>query len=53
MVKDELTIEMEHVITIDGRGRPRKARYLLELIEKFGIEEVMKVLGEMSTRKFF
>jgi hypothetical protein len=51
--KDHLTIEMENVITIDGRGRPKKAHLLLKLIQDNGIEEVMRVLGELSTRKFF
>lgn len=52
-MKDELTKEMENVITIDGRGRPKKAQLLLKLIEDNGIEEVMRVLQELSTRKFF
>jgi hypothetical protein len=53
MEKDALTKEMENVITIDGRGRPKKAQLLLKLIEDVGIEEVKRVLQELSTRKFF
>jgi dissimilatory sulfite reductase (desulfoviridin) alpha/beta subunit len=53
MNKDELTKELEKVLTIDGRGRPKKAQLLLSLIEKYGWEEFMKVVAEISTRKFF
>ena len=53
MDKSKLTLEMENVITIAGRGRPKKAQLLLQLIQEYGVEEVMKVLGELSTRKFF
>lgn len=49
----DLTTELEKVLTIDGRGRPKKAQLLLELIKEFGIEEVMKVLGEIKLRKSF
>jgi hypothetical protein len=52
-VKDELTIEMEKVLTIDGRGRPKKAQLLLQLIEKNGLEEVLRVLNEIGERKCF
>ncbi len=52
-MNDELTKEMEKVLTTDGKGRPRKAQLLLKLLEESGIEEVKKVLGEMSTRKSF
>lgn len=44
---------MEQVVTIDGRGRPKKAQLLLKLIQDNGIEEVMRVLGELGERKFF
>jgi len=50
---DKLTKQLENIITIDGRGRPAKARLLLQLIEEVGIEEVMKVLKEFGERKFF
>ncbi len=53
MSTEELTKQMENVLTIDGRGRPRKAILLINLIMDVGIEEVMKVLDEISTRRFF
>lgn len=51
----ERTIEdlLERVITIDGRGRPLKARLLLDLIKRYGINEVTKVLKEFGERKHF
>lgn len=53
MEKTKLTMELENVVTIDGRGRPKKAKLLLELIQEFGIEEVKKELEIISKRKFF
>lgn len=49
----KLTKELENVVTIDGRGRPKKALLLLELIEEFGIEAVKGELKKFSERKFF
>jgi len=49
----KLTKELENVVTIDGRGRPKKALLLLELIQEFGIEAVMEELKKFSERKFF
>lgn len=51
--KPRLTSELENVVTIDGRGRPKKAKLLLELIEEFGIEQVKAELEKISQRKFF
>lgn len=51
--KSKLTTELENVITIDGRGRPKKAVLFLELVKEFGIEEVMKEIEKFSERKFF
>jgi hypothetical protein len=51
--KPKLTAELENVVTIDGRGRPKKAKLLLELIQEFGIEAVMEELKKFSERKFF
>lgn len=50
---DHLIKELEKVLTIDGRGRPKKAQLLLELIEKFGMENVVKELKHLGERKFF
>src|SRR5690606_35471758 len=49
----KLTKELENVVTIDGRGRPKKALLFLELIQEFGIEAVMEELKKFSKRKFF
>jgi hypothetical protein len=51
--KSKLTLELENVVTIDGRGRPKKAKLLLELIQEFGIEQVKAELEKFSQRKFF
>lgn len=51
--KSKLTLELENVVTIDGRGRPKKAKLLLELIQEFGIEQVKAELEKISQRKFF
>ena len=51
--KSPLALELENVVTIDGRGRPKKAKLLLELIQQFGIEEVKKELEIIAARKFF
>jgi thioredoxin reductase len=51
--KPKLTAELENVVTIDGRGRPKKAKLFLELVEEFGIEAVMEELKKFSERKFF
>lgn len=49
----KLTKELENVLTIDGRGRPKKAVLLLELIQEFGIEAVMGEVKKFTERKFF
>lgn len=51
--KPKLTAELENIVTIDGRGRPKKAKLLLELIQEFGIEAVTEELKKFSERKFF
>lgn len=51
--KSKLTAELENVITIDGRGRPKKAVLLLALVEEFGIEAVIEEVKKFSERKFF
>ena len=52
-MNEELIKKMESVLTIDGRGRPKKAQLLLDLITVYGIEEVMKVIKEFGERKNF
>lgn len=49
----KLTKELENVVTIDGRGRPKKALLLLELIQEFGIEAIMDEVKKFTERKFF
>jgi hypothetical protein len=51
--KSKLTKELENVLTIDGRGRPKKAVLLLELIQEFGIDKVLKEVKLFGERKFF
>jgi len=49
---DKLTKSLENTLTIDGRGRPKKAQLLLELIKEFGIDKVMEEIKVISERKF-
>jgi len=49
----ELIEELEIVLTIDGRGRPKKALFLLELISRYGIEAVIQEVEKISKRKTF
>lgn len=51
--KSKLTKELENVLTIDGRGRPKKAVLLLELIQEFGIDKVLEEVKLFGERKFF
>jgi hypothetical protein len=48
-----MTTELEKVLTIDGRGRPKKAILLLELITKHGIEAVLAEIKKLGERKAF
>ena len=52
-MNEELTRALENVLTIDGRGRPAKARLLLQLVEEVGLEQVKAALKEIGERKFF
>jgi hypothetical protein len=52
-VTEDLTKELERVLTIDGRGRPKKAQLLLELIEQFGVENVLAEVKRFGERKNF
>lgn len=51
--KSKLMKELENVLTIDGRGRPKKAMLLLELIQEFGIDKVLEEVKQFGERKFF
>jgi hypothetical protein len=51
--KEVLTKELERVFTIDGKGRPAKAKSLLELIDQFGEPAVMVEIKKISERKVF
>lgn len=48
-----MVTELEKVLTIDGRGRPKKAVLLLELIAKYGVEAVLAEIKKISERKCF
>lgn len=50
---DKLVKQLENVITIDGRGRPKKAQLLLELIKEFGIDNVLIQIELIGRRKHF
>ena len=45
--------ELENILTIDGRGRPAKAKALLWLMDRYGKSIVEQALKEISERKFF
>ena len=45
--------QLESILTIDGQGRPRKAKQLLDLIKSVPLEELEKSIKELSDRKFF
>jgi len=49
----KLARELENVITIDGRGRPKKALRLLELVKEFGVDKVLEEVKRFGERKFF
>ena len=43
--------ELEQIFTIDGRGRPEKAKTFLRLIENYGSGQVTAAIKEISERK--
>jgi hypothetical protein len=55
MDKNNLTKELERILTIDGIGRPKKASLLLALIHNDNDinKELIDALTEISQRKFF
>lgn len=52
-MNSELIKELENVLTIDGRGRPKKAKLLLEILAKYGLDETLLAVQEISERKNF
>jgi len=50
---NNLIDNLEKVLTIDGRGRPKKAKLLLELITEFGIDKVIEAITQLGERKNF
>lgn len=44
---------LENILTIDGRGRPAKAREMLALIKWAKPEELEAALKKIGERKFF
>ena len=58
--KTETTQKLERILTIDGKGRPFKAKELLTLIESYFPDDpssysgpLYEALKEISERKFF
>jgi hypothetical protein len=49
----ELTQKLESIISIDGKGRPARARMLLEILATVPAEELKAALEEIAARKFF
>jgi len=53
-MKKEVIIKLlENVLTIDGRGRPGKARLLLSLIEESPTLVLLTAIKEIGERKWF
>jgi hypothetical protein len=53
-MKDEeltLTQSLERIFTIDGRGRPAKAKLMLELMTKFDMGDLVAEIQRISERK--
>lgn len=44
---------LENIFTIDGRGRPAKARAFLDLISKYGSALVLDEVRKIGERKAF
>lgn len=51
--KSELTKKLEAILTIDGQGRPKKAREFLSILSQTPLEEVTKELKTIGDRKYF
>ena len=48
----DLNKKLEEVFTIDGKGRPDKAKLLLDLIEVYGLTYVLREIQTIGERKF-
>lgn len=48
---NDLIKELENVLTIDGKGRPAKAKALIEILAKYGLDETLLAVQEISERK--
>lgn len=44
---------LENIFTIDGKGRPAKAKIFLGLLDKYGEQLVLDEVRKMSERKAF
>ena len=51
--KQAVIKELENILTIDGRGRPAKAKALLWLMDRHGKAIFEQALKEISERKWF
>jgi len=51
--RNALVKRLESILTIDGRGRPWKARALLELLGDMPHDPLFIALKEIGDRKFF
>ena len=51
--KSELTIIFESLLSIDGRGRPYRARELAKLLREKNLEEILIELDKIGERKWF
>ena len=45
--------ELEKVFTVDGRGRPAKAKLFLELVANYGSKFVLDAVEKIGQRKNF
>lgn len=48
-----LVKRLESILTIDGQGRPAKARMLLQLLGDVPNDPLIEALKEIGNRKFF
>ncbi len=53
MNKELLIKVLENVLTIDGKGRPAKARQLLQLLQETNVIILLDALKEIGERKWF
>lgn len=51
--KSSLVKDLESIFTIDGKGRPAKAKKFLDLTERYDDATIRSVIREMSEREFF